>query len=107
MENNKITYRELMDLGFIREETEDDVLFRQTGYHGFNLSMEFENIDRGISTGCIVQNDYKDWDFKLYIPSSGNIVGSIDENRLHVIISELQELSQKAEQLLDDLKKLQ
>src|SRR5690606_37393385 len=67
-------YSDLIDLGFKRIEIDDDLLFRETGYLGFALEMEFDYLKVGISTGCFISNENKEWDFKLYNTETGDII---------------------------------
>lgn len=78
MKIDKIKYSDLIDLGFERVEIDDDVLFQQTGYSGFVLEMKFDYLKVGISTGCFVSNENKQWDFKLYNTESGDIIRKVE-----------------------------
>lgn len=58
-------YKDLIDMGFEREEAEDSVSFKYTGYQGFFLIKEYPHLNLRIQTPCIAQNNGKGWSFSL------------------------------------------
>lgn len=75
---DKIKYQDLIDMGFARQDIDDEVCYRENGYYGFNLSIEFPFLNIGISTPCKIQNESKNWEFIIYKSDSGDIIRNVE-----------------------------
>jgi len=103
MEVDSIKYIDLIDMGFIRQDIGDDVLFSHTGYYGFCLEMDFPLIDIGIISGCFVSNEKQEWDFKLYRVSTGNTIRPIKIVELKSLIDFFTTKSSEMEEITNQV----
>src|SRR5690606_17621962 len=99
MKIDKTNYQDLIDMGFRRHEIQDDVLYRETGYSGFALEMEFDNLDIGISSGCFVSNEKHEWQFSLYRINSGDTIRKVELGELKTLIEHLQLKSEEMQKI--------
>lgn len=106
MKLDKTNYQDLIDMGFKRHEIQDDVLFRITGYSGFSLEMEFDNLDIGISSGCFVSNAIQEWHFNLYRIGSGDTIRKVELIELKNLIQHLQWKSEEMQVIINDIKEI-
>jgi|GEM_PF-6738811 len=106
MKIDKMNYQDLLDMGFRRHEIQDDVLFRITGYSGFSLEMEFDNLDIGISSGCFVSNEKHEWQFNLYRIGSGDAIRKVELGELRTLIEHLRCKSEEMRVIMDEIKEL-
>lgn len=83
---DSIKYKDLIDLGFKRQDMEDDVCFRENGYYGFCLNIEFPSINIGIGTGSKEQNISNNWEFQIYKIDTANVVRKVSFIELKSLI---------------------
>lgn len=106
MKIDKMNYQDLIDMGFKRHEIQDDVLFRETGYSGFSLEMEFDNLDIGICSGCFVSNAVQEWQFSLYRIASGDTIRKVELGELKTLIEHLQWKSEEMQVIMNEIKEI-
>lgn len=82
----KYNYTQLIGWGFSRHESHDEVLYEETGYSGFHLSLEFPNLGVGVSTPSFIQTEKPRWEFTLYKVDNGDIIRKIHDKELRGLI---------------------
>ena len=98
-----IKYSKLIELGFVRQEIDDRVLFNETGYHGFNLFIEFKYLKLGISSPC--KAGELNWRFQLYNSSNGDTIRELKLIELEPLIELLKIRNEEIANVIDSLDK--
>lgn len=106
MQLDNISYQKLIDMGFERHDMDDDVLFRESGYPGFCLTMEFPLINIGISTPCKAQTHDHKWDFNIHYIDSADVIRKVSLIELTNLIEFFALKSNEVESVTKDLKEV-
>lgn len=106
MQLDNISYQKLIDMGFERNDMGDDVLFRECGYPGFCLTMEFPLINIGISTPCKAQTHDHKWDFNIHYIDSADVIRKVKLIELTNLIEFFALKSNEVESVTKDLKEV-